>query len=417
VTRTLTILLAAAALGTAGCTDDPTRPAAPDAAARLGVAPAPANISYQAHSQDHGWLPWVSNGQVAGTVGQARRLEALRIDLSGSSSPAAKVCYQAHVQDHGWMAPVCGNGQMAGTTDQARRMEAVKIWVEDAPDLAICYRAHVANIGWQDEVCNGQVAGTVGAALQMEAITIQLRKPFYAWTEWHTGAPNNIRLQGSAGWTGQHESYDRQHVWAGNCEKYYQLDRGFVDRNRGKYRIYFIGDEPDHHQANCLYTPAEYAKLFHDAVTEIRSIDPTARFSNGGFAQPDAPPAGVPHFTDYADAFIAAYRALTGGQDPPIAEWRFHSIGADAATANAWITQAANWAGARGQKVFMGSIMASAGDMQAIIEHIENDSRVVGAAWWSYDYVSRGGEVWGSSLTNQNGTLNARGELYATLIK
>ncbi len=40
--------------------------------------------------------------------------------------------------------------------------------------MDIQYRAHVQNIGWQDWVQNGEVAGTTGQALQMEAIQIDL---------------------------------------------------------------------------------------------------------------------------------------------------------------------------------------------------------------------------------------------------
>jgi len=42
----------------------------------------------------------------------------------------------------------------------------------------ICYQAHVQNIGWQSQVCNNQVAGTVGQSLRLEAIRIFLVRRF-----------------------------------------------------------------------------------------------------------------------------------------------------------------------------------------------------------------------------------------------
>ena len=422
-------------LGTA-CTDEPTRSGSADTGARQGVAPAPASISYQAHVQDYGWVAWVSNGQVAGTTGQARRLEALRIDLSGSSSPAAQICYEAYVQGVGWQGAVCGNGQMVGTVGQALRMEGIKIWVKNAPDLAVCYSAHVENIGWQNEVCNGEAAGAPGHALRVEAITIQLRKPFYAWTESQTGMPNWIRLQGVAAWMGQHESYDRQMVHMGNCEKQWSVSAAFVDAHKNKGMIYFIGDEPDHNQVafgacgsstqTPLFTPEEYAQKFHEAVTYIRGIDPSARFSNGGFTPRGATPTDPQylHFIEYADAFIEAYKKLpgTGGQAPPIEEWRFHSNNSTAAELRDRMNEAAAWAATRGggKRVFVGSFNGP--EMQAMIEHIESDSRLVGGSWWNYDYRGRGngsfdGEIWPDRLTNENGTLNTRGEQFRDLIK
>lgn len=41
---------------------------------------------------------------------------------------ARVVCYAAHVQDVGWQSTVCDGG-VAGTIGQSRRMEALRIWV------------------------------------------------------------------------------------------------------------------------------------------------------------------------------------------------------------------------------------------------------------------------------------------------
>lgn len=84
-----------------------------------------------------------------------------------------KICYQAHVRDIGWMAPVCG-GNVAGTTGQFRRMEAVKIWIKNAPSCSVEYQAHVAHLGWMKKVSDGQTAGTTGQSRRMEALKIWL---------------------------------------------------------------------------------------------------------------------------------------------------------------------------------------------------------------------------------------------------
>ena len=56
----------------------------------------------------------------------------------------SQLTYQAHVQDRGWMRPV-SEGQVAGTTGQDRRLEAIII---NFPD-GIEYNVHVQDIGWQ----------------------------------------------------------------------------------------------------------------------------------------------------------------------------------------------------------------------------------------------------------------------------
>lgn len=86
--------------------------------------------------------------------------------------PITGLCYQAHVENIGWQAQVC-DGDVAGTVHQSLRMEAIKI---TAPaGFSVCYQAHVQNIGWQAVVCDGAIAGTVGQSLRMEALRVFLR--------------------------------------------------------------------------------------------------------------------------------------------------------------------------------------------------------------------------------------------------
>ena len=39
------------------------------------------DIYYRVHVQDYGWQDWVSNGAMAGTSGQSKRLEGIQIKL------------------------------------------------------------------------------------------------------------------------------------------------------------------------------------------------------------------------------------------------------------------------------------------------------------------------------------------------
>lgn len=84
-----------------------------------------------------------------------------------------EVQYQAHVSDIGWQNIVT-NGALAGTTGQNKGMEALKLQLSNARNGGIEYRAHVRDIGWQDYVSNGQQAGTTGQAKPVEAVSIRL---------------------------------------------------------------------------------------------------------------------------------------------------------------------------------------------------------------------------------------------------
>ncbi len=128
-------------------------------------------INYQVHVQDYGWLNTTNNGNIAGTTGEARRMEAIRINLNKVDG---NLKYQVHVQNYGWLGEV-QEGKIAGTTGQSKRMEAIIIKLEDST-YNIKYRVHVKNIGWMNWVENGQVAGTVGESRRIEAIQIKIEK-------------------------------------------------------------------------------------------------------------------------------------------------------------------------------------------------------------------------------------------------
>lgn len=121
-------------------------------------------IEYQAHCQSYGWMEWQHDGQTAGTVGHAKRMEAIKIQ-----GPSLDISYEVHVQSKGWM-PAKKNGAAAGTTGQSLRMEAIKINC----NKPITYRAHIQGIGWMPWVKNGEVAGTTGKGKRLEAIEIKV---------------------------------------------------------------------------------------------------------------------------------------------------------------------------------------------------------------------------------------------------
>lgn len=88
-----------------------------------------AKLSGDFHIQGIGWVHVddIEHDTILGTIGKSLRLEAFRLHLTGV--PDKKLYYEAHVQDIGWQG-VRSDGEMAGTTGQSKRIEAVRIWVE-----------------------------------------------------------------------------------------------------------------------------------------------------------------------------------------------------------------------------------------------------------------------------------------------
>ena len=137
----------------------------------MGYASVTDNISYQVHVKDYGWLSEILEGNVAGTTGQARRMEAIKINLKGIDGVLK---YQVHVEQYGWLPEVL-EGKIAGTTGESKRMEAIIIKLENS-NYSMKYRVHVKDIGWMNWVNSGEIAGTTGQSRRIEAIQIVLEK-------------------------------------------------------------------------------------------------------------------------------------------------------------------------------------------------------------------------------------------------
>ena len=104
-------------------------------------------MEYRAHVQDDGWQQWVKNGDITGTVGEAKRIEAIQVRLVKKSQ---QIIYQSHVQDDGWQK-WNNDGEMAGTVGESKKLEAIRIKLGDSiSGVNVKYRVHVQDYGWQN---------------------------------------------------------------------------------------------------------------------------------------------------------------------------------------------------------------------------------------------------------------------------
>jgi uncharacterized protein YjdB len=133
-------------------------------------SPAAPVIFYKIHAQDIGWQDYVSNGEVAGTSGQSKRIEGIQIKLENA---VGGIEYSTHVQDIGWMDYVSDDA-VSGTSGQSKRCEAIKIRLTGAAADAydVYYSAYVQDTGWLGWAKNGEAAGTEGLSYRLEAIKI-----------------------------------------------------------------------------------------------------------------------------------------------------------------------------------------------------------------------------------------------------
>ena len=92
------------------------------------------------------------------------------IPTQAASNPT--IWYCSHVSTIGWMQTVT-NGDISGTTGRGLQMEALQIDLTGL-DGALSYRAHVADRGWLGWVTNRQTAGTTGLEKRLEAFQVKL---------------------------------------------------------------------------------------------------------------------------------------------------------------------------------------------------------------------------------------------------
>lgn len=124
---------------------------------------------YQAHVSGKGWMDAV-NGGIAGTVGQNRALEAIKIDMRKLNF---KIKARAHIQniglkDFGYIK----HDTVIGTTGKGLQMEAIELIADGSNGKKLQTRVHIQDIGWT-RWTSGMI-GTVGMNKKIEAIEIRL---------------------------------------------------------------------------------------------------------------------------------------------------------------------------------------------------------------------------------------------------
>lgn len=120
-------------------------------------------LKYRCHVEDIGWMDWKSNGEMSGTTGESKRLEAIQIDAP------FEVEAKAHMQDMGWIDyGKITKDTIIGTVGESRRLECLCLKGN------FQYRVHIQEVGWSTWTnADGiNTLGSVGQALRIEAIEI-----------------------------------------------------------------------------------------------------------------------------------------------------------------------------------------------------------------------------------------------------
>ena len=124
------------------------------------------DIECKAHIENIGWTQWKKAGDIIGTTGEGKRIEA--IILEGHNG--IDLSYRVHMENLGWSNWV-GNGQVAGTTGQSRKIEAIEIKCNRMLEV----QEHIENVGWMPISKGTNIRiGTEGKSLRLEAFKINV---------------------------------------------------------------------------------------------------------------------------------------------------------------------------------------------------------------------------------------------------
>ena len=143
----------------------------------LNVDDSKMHIQYEAHVSNIGWMSSKRDGSTAGTTGQSKAVEDLKVSILNPVEDGS-VQINANVSGIGWQGWDTPSASEGGTTGQGRAVEAVRLRLTGslAKDYDVYYRVHASNIGWMAWAKDGEEAGTTGMSCSLEAIQIKLIK-------------------------------------------------------------------------------------------------------------------------------------------------------------------------------------------------------------------------------------------------
>ena len=114
------------------------------------------------------------NGSLGGTVGKSVAMHNLKLNISAPGISGG-ISYQGHRQTYGDSGNITVGNTMPTNSNGIKRMEKVRIWLtgDIASAFDVYYRVHVRGQGWLNVVANGAWTGSSGLCKRIEAIQIK----------------------------------------------------------------------------------------------------------------------------------------------------------------------------------------------------------------------------------------------------
>lgn len=216
-------------------------------AVKINLSGVSGSIQYKTHVQTYGWQDWKTNGALSGTTGQAKRLEAIQIKLTGDAANNFDVFYRVHAQTYGWLG-WAKNGASAGTQGFSKRLEKLEVVVlpkgqtpsgysadtEAFKQVQLSYSAHIQTYGTRTGSVDSPTAtltlGTTGQSKRIEAFSLSM-----------PGIDGGIKYQAHVqtyGWTGE-KSNGQLAGTTGQSKRLEAVKISLTGNAANKYDVYY----------------------------------------------------------------------------------------------------------------------------------------------------------------------------------
>ena len=132
------------------------------------------DVNYRGRRDGSGWgTKWSNNGGVTGAAGKGKPIDSIELNVSGNQYKGG-ITYRTYKKDSGWDANWSSNGETSGIQGKKINAIAVKLTGEVANHYDVYYRVYVPEFGWLDWAKNGETAGTTDLPYSLEAIQVIL---------------------------------------------------------------------------------------------------------------------------------------------------------------------------------------------------------------------------------------------------
>ena len=136
------------------------------------------SLKYCVYVQSKGWQEFTTEGNDAGMINKALRIEAIRMELTGDLAQTYMAEYAVLLEKYGNVQGFVSEGSVAGSIGETKKIEEIKIRIVplgQGTPTNVSFRTHKENSGWETKrAVSGGVSGAAGKGKKIDSIEMNL---------------------------------------------------------------------------------------------------------------------------------------------------------------------------------------------------------------------------------------------------